>query len=203
MHQPLEACTAVSLLLRLRRRGLVLNSQEKLIQFAMSFQEINLDPAQFLAALNDNLNNRFYAQSRSNAKILFQQLLEGEAQPFMRIGVADSGDIVCDLLLDHSEHVGKISFSQFRKALAMMMLNIKERVDAQRPLNLMTSENGEILFNIPGVLQGADATNVMVCGVAQSGPGRATAKLMYLNPESYVQAAAATATSASSDTAPR
>ncbi len=164
----------------------------------MSFQEINLDSAQFLAALNDNLNNRFYAQSRANAKTLFQQLVEGEAQPFMRIGVADAGDILCDLTLDHSEHVGKISFSKFRKALAMMMLNIKDRVEAQRPLNPMVSETGDILFNIPGVLQGADATNVIVCGVSQTGPGRATAKLMYLNPEAYVQAAAATATTGDS-----
>jgi hypothetical protein len=157
----------------------------------MSFQEINLDPAQFLAAFNENLNNRFYAQSRAEAKILYQQLVDGESEPFMHIGVADTGEVICNLSLDYSEYVGKISFSKFRKALAMMMLNIKRRLESDQGFNPLVSESGEMLFNVPGVLQGADATNVIVCSFSATGPGRASIRLMYLNPESYVQAAAA------------
>lgn len=157
----------------------------------MSFQEISLDPVQFLAAFNDQLNNRFYAHSRADAKILYQQLVDGEPEPFMEIGAGDSGEVICNLVLDHSEHVGKLSFSKFRKGLAMMMLNLKNRIDEEKSLNPMSSDSGEVLFNVPGVLESAGDTNVIVCSFSQAGPGRATLKLMYLNPESYVQAAAA------------
>ena len=157
----------------------------------MSFQEISLDPAQFLAAFNEQLNNRFYALPRAESKILYQQLVDGEPEPFMQIDAGEGAEVVCNLVLDASEHVGKLSFSKFRKGLAMMMLNIKNRLDEQKSLNPMCSDTGEVLFNVPGVLKETEATNVIVCSFAQAGPGRATLKLMYLNPESYVQAAAA------------
>ncbi|HAU68552.1 MAG TPA: hypothetical protein DCW52_09175 [Gammaproteobacteria bacterium] len=157
----------------------------------MSFHEISLNPEQFLAAFNEQLNNRFYALSRAESKILYQQLIDGEPEPFMQIDAGEGGEVICDLVLDYSEHVGKMSFSKFRKGLAMMMLNIKNRLDEKKSLNPMSSDTGEVLFNVPGVLQETDATNVIVCSFAQAGPGRATLKLMYLNPESYVQAAAA------------
>lgn len=159
----------------------------------MSFQTIDLDPAQFLKALNDTLDNRFFTASRQESKMLYQRLVDSQTEPFLQIGVAEQGEVICDLMLDYSEHQGDISFSRFRKNLAMMMLNIKERIEAEKELNPMVSDTGEVLFNVPGVLNEDDETNIMVCGFAQAGPGRAVVKLMYIDPAAYVEAASASA----------
>ena len=156
----------------------------------MSFESISLQPPQLLAAINENLNNRFYAASRAESKQAYQQLIAGQTVPFMLIGVEDGAQIQCDLKLDDSEFVGNISYSKFRKALAMMMLGIKNRLEAEQNLNLMQSDAGDTLFNIPGVHQDEDGANVIVCGISQNGPGRAFINLMFLDPQAYVNAAA-------------
>lgn len=156
----------------------------------MSFEQINLDPNELLAAANENLNARFYASSRLESKQLYQQLVDGQSVPFMHIGTQDSGEVVTDLVLDHSEYVGAISFSRFRKGLAMLMLSIKHRLDKNLSMNPLFSETGEVLFNVPGVHEAEDGTNVLVAGLQQVGPGHAALKLMYLNPTEYIKAAA-------------
>ena len=49
----------------------------------------------------------------------------------------------------------------------------------------------DALFNIPGVLNSEEGTNVIVCGLRQTAPGHVTIRLMYLNPEGYAEAAIA------------
>ena len=156
----------------------------------MSFDEINLEPSKLLASVNEHLNLCFFACPRAEAKQLYQLLVDGGSEPFLHIQAGSKGEVVLELQLDHSEHIGKLSFSQFRKALAMMMLAIKHRVDENLNLNPLYSETGQILFNVPGVLESGETTNVMVCGLDQLGAGRAALRLMYLNPTQYIQAAA-------------
>ena len=157
----------------------------------MTQQEVNLDPRQMIQALNENLNQRFYAGSRDAAKQAYQELVDGKLIPLMRIEMEDATEVICELALDTSEYVGKLNFGRFRKGLAMMMLGIKNRLDKEQELNIMHSENGEMLFNIPGVLQSDDGTNVIVCGLRQLAAGRLTIRLMYINPDLYAEAALA------------
>ena len=156
----------------------------------MSFEQINLDPRQLLSAVYENLDNRFYTAARHHAKQLFQTILEGGSVPFMQIKTAATGTVTIELQLDHSEHVGPMSFSHFRKCLAMLMLSIKHHVDEQLPMNPLFSDNGDVLFNVPGVLEEESCTNVLVSGLKQLGPGRAAVTLMYLNPNHFLQAVA-------------
>lgn len=155
----------------------------------MSQSEVTLDPAKLLHAIVENLNAHFYAANRDASKRVYQLLLEGKNFPFMRIEMGDVGEVLCELALDHSEHVGKINYSQFRKGLAVMMLGIKQRLDAQQSLNIMSSDDGELLFHIPGIHKSSEGVNVIVCGLRQTAPGMALVRLMYLNPESYAEAA--------------
>lgn len=171
----------------------------------MSFETASLNPHALLSALNDNLNKRFFVNSRDTAKQLYQALNEGKEIPFMHIGVGasqsdktnrteganddDRGEVFCKLALDASEYVGKLNFSSFRKNLAMMLLAIKARLDNNDELNIMNNGNDELLFNLPGIVRSKqEKTNIMVCGLRQNAPGDATIRLMYLDPEKFLAA---------------
>jgi hypothetical protein len=155
----------------------------------MSYQQVSLQPKLLLAAVNENLNRHFYAESRDAAKNLYNTICDEASAPFMRIDTGESGEILCDLALDTSLYVGKLNFGKFRKALAMMMLGIKERIENDQPLNAMSSDSGEVLFNIPGIITEDNQMNVMVCSFKQMGPGLSTVRLMYLDPDRYTAAA--------------
>lgn len=153
----------------------------------MSQEQVSIQPKALITAINENLNRYFYADSRDSAKQLFKVLSDGQNSPFMKIDMGESGEIYCDLCLDSSLHVGKLNFSKFRKGLAMMMLGIHNRLEADESLNVMHSETGETMFHIPGLHQCEEGTNVLVCGMRQTGPGVASITLMYLDPEKYAE----------------
>ena len=157
----------------------------------MSHEQVTIQPKALLAAINENLNRYFYADSRDSSKQLFKILLDGQSTPFMKINMGDSGEIYCELKLDTSLHLGKLNFSKFRKGLAAMMLGIHTRLEADDALNVMNSQNGDTMFNIPGIYQDEEETNVLVCGMNQTGPGLACISLMYLDPGQYVEAVVA------------
>jgi hypothetical protein len=167
----------------------------------MSYQQISLNPKLLLAAVNENLNRHFYADARDSSKALYKAICAGKQVPFMRIDTGESGEVYCELCLDSSLYVGSLNFAKFRKALAMMMLGIKARTESDKPLNAMSSETGEILFNIPGIVNEHDQINVMVCSFKQMGPGLSHVKLMYLDPEKYAAAAQQAADTVASEKA--
>ncbi|NND81323.1 MAG: hypothetical protein HKN50_02720 [Gammaproteobacteria bacterium] len=158
----------------------------------MSSHEANLEPKQLLSAVVENLNRFFYQDQRVPAKRRFQMLSQGDAIEFMQIDLGELGTVSCDLTMDTTECVGKLSFGNFRKILALMMASIMDRLENDQPVNLMRSDRGDTLFNIPGTLQTADGANVMVCGLRQILPGEATVQLMFLNPNRYAEALAKT-----------
>ncbi|MFT6407509.1 MAG: hypothetical protein ACJAQ6_000921 [Arenicella sp.] len=155
----------------------------------MSYQQVSLNPKLLLAAVNENLNRHFYAGARDSSKALYKAIEQGVQAPFMRIDTGDSGEVFCELSLDSSLYVGNINFGKFRKSLAMMMLGIRTRTENDEPLNAMTSQSGEIMFNIPGIVNEGNQINVMVCSFQPMGPGLASVKLMYLDPDKYAAAA--------------
>ena len=154
----------------------------------MSYQQIDLDPQLFLGALLENLNTYFFVNTRDDSKRLYVSLADGKAVPFMHIDADESGEIHCDLALDNSEYVGKLNYGQFRKCLAVMMQSVSSRLDAKQDLNIMNSENGDILFNVPGIVQSGSQLNVLVSGISQTGPGKIVIRLMFLEPSHYVTA---------------
>jgi len=157
----------------------------------MSYQEVSLNPKLLLAAINTNLNSHFFASKRPAAKQLYHEIADGKDAPFMRIDTGEAGEVLCELALDSSMYVGKLNFGRFRKSLATMMLAITDRIDAEEKLNALSSQQGEIMFNVPGFVNEDEQLNVMVCSFKSLGPGMATVRLMYLDPEQYVAAAQA------------
>lgn len=153
----------------------------------MATGSAKLEPTILLGALITNLDHHFFTSDRTNAKKKFQSLHTGGSEPLLKLGFSDQSEIQCTLCLDYSEYNGKLNFTKFRNNLAAMMLAIKETLEQKRPLNQMHSETGEILFNIPGIVQSGKDTNVMVCGLQQIAAGKITFKVMFLNSSAYIE----------------
>lgn len=156
----------------------------------MNHQQVSLPPKLLLGAINKNLDHHFFIGSRESAKMMFHTVLKEEPCSFMRIDMGEAGEVQCELSLDTSLYVGKLNFGKFKKLLAMMMIGIKERIDADAPLNALTSKHGEIMFNIPGIVKDQDGQiNVMVTSFRQLAPGLSSVRLMFLDPSEYAAAA--------------
>ncbi len=151
--------------------------------------QVSLKPEMVLGAINANLNHQFFVESRDHSKSLFKSLSEGERHPLMKFEMGESGDVLCELELDITEHVGKLNYGKFRKGLAMMMMSIKHRLDSKESVTTLSSDTGEIMFNLPGVLKTQDDVNVLVCSFRQLAAGLSSIRLMYLNPNTYAEAA--------------
>lgn len=154
----------------------------------MSPQQISLNPETLLSAILENLNMQFFAESRQESKLLFRDLQNGEQTPFMHINATKSGEIYCNLALDHSAYVGQLNFSRFRKILATMMMEISHRLEHKEDMNVLSAGEGDMLFNIPGLVREDGATNVLVCGLRQLTPGKAVVRLLFLDPSQYTEA---------------
>ena len=146
----------------------------------MSNQHLNLDPRQYLAALLENLNSRFYADERLKTKGLYNALIDQEDVHFMQIGSLGSGEISCWLTLDHSQYSGKLSYGKFRECLATMMRRIAVKLSNKEDLNVMVDETGDMVFNIPGVVESDGEINVLINGLSQTESGKAVVCLMFI-----------------------
>lgn len=151
----------------------------------MTYTSVNLDPAKLLSAIFVNLDSQFYLASRDHAKRLYADIADGQDTPFIQLNTQDSGDVNCNLQLDSSQYTGKLNFGKFRKVLAVMLLGIKNRIETEESLNMLNSEQGDIMFHIPGIIQNEDGVNVLVCGIRQAEPGLITLRLMFLDPVEY------------------
>jgi len=156
----------------------------------MANEQLNLDPAEVLAVMHNNLNAQFFAGPRDEAKQLFNAIADSKMVPFMRIANKELGEVICHLSLDHSKFNGKLNFGTFRKSLATLLKRIAEKIEEDQPLNLLTSAEGDTLFNIPGVLENENQDiNVLVSGLRQYAAGQLTIRLMFLDPDDYQKGA--------------
>ena len=83
----------------------------------MSNEAVQLQPEGMLTTIHNNLDKRFFAANKADAKRLFKSISNGYTVPFVKIATSSSGDITCDLKLDHSCFVGTLNFRRFRHAL--------------------------------------------------------------------------------------
>ena len=151
----------------------------------MHHEETELDSTQLLSAMLENLNTQFFADNRADAKRLYLAINDGQQVPFMHIAFPNGGEITCDLALDHSQHLGKLSFGKFRKSLATMMQAMAIRIEEKQDFNILHSQEGDMLFNIPGIIKSEGNVNVLISGLRQTAPGRATIRLLFLDPSQY------------------
>ena len=156
----------------------------------MGNYEVEVQPRQILAAVHQHLTITFFQQEKTVAKRAYSDISSGTTIPFLEISAAEKGEINCSLALDHSEFVGKLNFSAFRDILGAHLQLIAAKLQNEEDLNLFTNEQtGDLLFNIPGILQRDDTVNVLVTGIEQRKPGELIVKLMFLDPANYIDRA--------------
>ncbi len=154
----------------------------------MSNYEIELEPKQILAAIHEHLTNVFFRAPKTEAKKVFTEISNGGQTPFLEISSANKGDVVGVLALDHSEYVGKLNFSAFRDIVGAHLQRIGEKLNNEENLNIFTNEQtGDILFNIPGILERDQVVNILVTGIEQRSAGQLTVKMMFLDPANFVE----------------
>lgn len=152
----------------------------------MSDESVNLQTAELMTAITNNLHKRFFSAPKTKAKQHYQALESGEEISFMDINVPGQLKISCSLALDHSQFVGSLSFSRFRDALASHLNQITDRLKNKANLNVYTAEgSNDLIFHIPGLVQTGDTLNILVTGIEQPQVGRMTIRLMFLDPAQF------------------
>ena len=152
----------------------------------MNYASIDLQPAELLTAMINQINKRFFESPKDEAKQLYRELADGAELPFMEITASDQGEVLVKLALDHSKFVGKLNFSRFRDALLSHLQRIAGKINNEEGLNVFTSqETGDIIFNIPGAVEVDGTRNILVTGVEQRVAGTMILRLMFLDPNSF------------------
>ncbi|MBT8079053.1 MAG: hypothetical protein KJO31_10805 [Gammaproteobacteria bacterium] len=156
----------------------------------MANHEVQVQPRQLLAAAHQHLTNTFFRQDKTEAKRAFNDISAGRSIPFLEISSGDKGEVYCSLALDHSEYIGKLNFSAFRDVLGAHLQLIADKLKNDENLNIFTNEQtGDLLFNIPGIMQRDGTVNVLVTGIEQRKAGELTVKLMFLDPANFIDPA--------------
>lgn len=154
-------------------------------------EEVQLPPEKILTAIHNNLGNRFFSAPKYDAKQFYQAIESGREIPFMEIELADKGRITCTLAMDHSLFDGHLSFALFRDALMNHLQRIALKLSQKENLNVYSSEEtGDMIFHIPGVVEKAGKTNILVTQLTQQKAGEMRITLLFLDPKNFAPAPA-------------
>ena len=59
----------------------------------MTNDQISIPPRKLVAAILENLNIQFFADTRADAKLLYQAIINEEQVPFMHMAVRSGGEV--------------------------------------------------------------------------------------------------------------
>jgi len=148
-----------------------------------------IDMAQFLTLSVNTLHNYFFNVPKEKSRRLYKEIAAGESVGIATLTVGDTKEsgskepgnkepgskengIKLKLCLDQSEFKGHLTFHLFQGALGMMLRNIADKIQRKADLNIFTSsETGEILIHLPGLVEDRGHLNVLVMGIAPSKTG--------------------------------
>ncbi len=152
----------------------------------MSNVSFELDTATFLTVIHNNYKRLFLDSSEIDAEEEYRKLMDDQTVPIIEISAPDQGEVTCDLALDHSQFLGTLNFSRFRKALIAHLSQIADTLKSEDELNVLTNEDtGDIVYYVPGIVEDDGTINVLVTGVEQRTAGELTVRLMFLDPHQF------------------
>lgn len=154
------------------------------------YQSHALEPEKLITIAVNLLHSAFIDSSRDDAKRLFLEVKGGNTAHLVRIKMEDDSELGVDLALDYSEYLGKLNYAAFKNVLQAMLVRIAKQVQGDDKLNVFTdTESGNILFNLPGVMQDDEHLNMLVLGAERSVPGAVTLKLQFLDVSQFISEA--------------
>ena len=144
---------------------------------------------QFLTIAGNLLLKAFIENSRTQAKNVYKELVQGKTAILTTIQMEDKSRVRFDVSLDHSEFRGSINFGAFKTSLTLLITSLSESLKAEEQITVFSSENdpNAMIFAVTGLTQDSDTPNIMVLGADMS-PDRpsVTLKLMYIDHEQFV-----------------
>lgn len=160
---------------------------------------INME--RFLTLAVQMLDSYFFKEHKEKARKLFKEIDAGQV---VRVGTLNleqdrKASVALKLALDHSEYRGHLTFHRFRQGLDAMLKNIAGHIRRKQDLNVFNSEEtGEVLFNIPGLVEEHGTVNILVLGL-QAQPGTIVVKLQFLDPAQFQKEAESGAVAGNDD----
>lgn len=148
---------------------------------------VNLDFNQAIDMAAQILQRVFFGRARDAAKQDFKTIKQGKTIELGSLSIKDTYNFPLSLALDYSEFRGPgFNFDLFELALKSVLNQIRQRINAQGSLNIMSSEdNSSALVHLPGMVQRDQQLNVMVLALELRKANAITIKLMFVDPDQY------------------
>ena len=152
------------------------------------YQNSAMEPEKFITIAVNLLHRSFIDSPRDEAKRLFAEIKAGKTIHLVRIKLEDTSELAVDLALDCSEYVGKLNYAAFKNVMQAMLVCIAKQVQSKAELNVFTdAETGNIIFNLPGVVEDDEHVNMLVLGAQREVPGAVTLKLQFLDVSQFIE----------------
>jgi len=147
--------------------------------------KIQLEPREILKIINFSLAERFFRDAKKERpEKLFALLCDDKKPWIIDIKDDDEDKVNCLLELDKSGYQGELDYASFQSGLASTLHHVSDVLTKGTDINLMQdAENGDLLFNIPGVVKNDNQVNLMVLGVSTREVGKLTVRIHFLDPE--------------------
>jgi hypothetical protein len=137
------------------------------------------------------LHQAFLSSPDKNARDLFKSLKQGKPISPGKLRLGEEMQAPLKLALDYSEFKGPgFNFDIFIAALHAMLQRISAQLKAKEKLNILHSETGSFLLNLPGVVERNEQINVLMMAMDFSKPKEVTLSLMFFDPEQFIKPAA-------------
>lgn len=142
---------------------------------------------QFLNLSGNLLAKAFFDASRTQAKQRYQTLVKGEAIPLSRVMMDDQSSLDVSLTANCEEYCGKISFSDFRAQLRLLLQRFIQAVEQDEKIEVLMDESGgSSVFKLPIIHAPSDQqVNALALAFSSLGTGHMQLCLMYLDPEQF------------------
>lgn len=149
---------------------------------------INVNVPELVNLSCNLLHQGFIKNKKEHARSMYKDLKNGKNIIPGAITIGDKLELNLKLALDVSAFKGpSLSFPAFEIALKSMLVNLGDKLKNKKDLNILTSENGAMLFNCPGVVQTTETQfNVMVMTIEpQFEKKELILRLLFVNPDQF------------------
>jgi hypothetical protein len=150
----------------------------------------SLSSDKFLTVAANLLHKGFFDSTRTAAKGIYRDLMEGRPVKLTRLKMEDDSLLEIGLSMDHSEYRGRLSFGAFRGAIGVLIANIAEAVKEPDRIRTFTEEQNpnSMLFGVTAVTAEGGEPSVLALA-AETLPEDAAVmlKLLYLDPAQFAQ----------------
>jgi len=149
-------------------------------------QNIDINLVELVNLTAKILDQLFIRAPKDKAKPVFKDIKQGKAFPLGNVTLQELIESTISLDLDYSEFRGPgFNFDAFALALRGILGQVSQKLQTKTDLNIMTSEQGTILLNLPGMIQIGDQLNVMVMAFDLGALKNISIKLMFVEPDQY------------------